>query len=93
MNFKEFFPDNFLLFLKENDIDIDNFNLNNNIPRYFRIKKEFENEDFLKNLEKELEVKLIKKNWYPDTFYSINDEIKISNNTSYKEGKIYGMVR
>ncbi|KAF3320568.1 putative 28S rRNA (cytosine-C(5))-methyltransferase isoform X1 [Carex littledalei] len=81
-------PVAFLEFLEENGLDPSIYSLADSIPRYIRVKPEYESE--IGGIESELNCKLEKVIWLP-SFYSIPPQIQIAGAQSYQLGKIYGM--
>ncbi|KAJ4805496.1 S-adenosyl-L-methionine-dependent methyltransferases superfamily protein [Rhynchospora pubera] len=81
-------PGAFLEFLEENGLDPSIYSLAESIPRYIRVKPEFESD--IGGIESELNCKLEKVIWLP-SFYSIPPHIQIASSQSYQLGKIYGM--
>jgi 16S rRNA C967 or C1407 C5-methylase (RsmB/RsmF family) len=60
------------------------------LPRYIRIKPGFENEITEKIIKSEFSMEAKKIEWVQNV-YSLPYDIKISESSLYKEGKIYGI--
>jgi 16S rRNA C967 or C1407 C5-methylase (RsmB/RsmF family) len=79
------FPPAFLCFLNENSIDCHNFQPLKN--RFLRFKY---NNNLKSEFECESKVLLRTMSWFP-SFFSLDSQVKISNNSLYKNGLAYGM--
>jgi 16S rRNA C967 or C1407 C5-methylase (RsmB/RsmF family) len=83
------FPSSFLQFCEENNIDIKLYEKAKEIPRYIRMKENFE--EFKVKFENESKTKLKTVKWLPPGFFEFDSSIKIVNTECYKKAEIYGM--
>ncbi|KAK4791236.1 hypothetical protein SAY86_031649 [Trapa natans] len=81
-------PEEFLGFLRENNIDSSIYGATDSVPRYIRVKPG--NEACLQELEAEIKSKPLKLEWLTG-FYSLPNNVQIANTRLYKHGLIYGI--